>query len=227
MANGAIETVLWPGIRDIVGSDAVLSGIEVNKPGYHASRDWLRLHYPRDYSIQLAIDKLGPDDLGAAIDVTFKSAQGGDFRNIAKYSRRLYSAGVQKDPRTYALREFQGNIDLDRDVEGWSYYRGWELTGGSVSHLWHIHQSIHRKYINDAAAMRAILEIWDGEELVPSAKEIAEELATNKQFLDAVADAVLTRDGKIVNNFTDNAANTHVSLATAQGVIGERTKPQE
>ena len=60
---------------------------------------------------------------------------------------------------------------------------------------------------------------------MPSAKEIADELAVNTKFLNAVADAVAKRDGNVVNNFTDNAANTHVSIATALGVLGERTKP--
>lgn len=224
--TSAIHDVLWPGIRDIVGSDAALSGITVNKGGYHSTRNWLRANEPGDYSIQLGIDQLGPGDEGAAIDVTFKSAQGGDFRNIAKFSTLLYEAGKRGDPRAYPLREFQGNIDLDRDVEGWSFYRDHALTSSDKSHLWHIHQSIFRKYLNDAAAMRSILEIWDD---MPSANEIASAVASklksDKGFLDAVADAVLTRDGKIENSFTDNPTNTHVSLATAAGVLGERTKP--
>lgn len=224
--TSAIATVLWPGIRDIVGSDAVNAGILVDKPGYHNSRNRLIARGMRDdYSIVEWFDKLGPGDEGAALDVTFKSAQAGDYRNIAKYSKRLFDAGLRDDPRAYPLREFFGNIDLDSDVEGWSFFRKRSATSTS-SHRWHIHQSIKRKYINDADAMRSILEIWDD---MPSANEIAAAVASklkgDRGFLDAVADAVLTRDGKIANSFTDNTKNTHVSLATAQTVLGERTKP--
>src|SRR5215216_898141 len=185
MTNGAIETVLWPGAKAEVGTDLLLGGILAYKTGYHGPRNWMRQNHPDDYSIQLPADQLGPGDLGSAIDFTFKSAQASDFRNIAKYSQRLYKAGVEKDPRTYPMREFQGNIDLDRDVECWSYYRGHALTGGASSHLWHIHVSIWRKYINDPVAMRAILSIWRGESLatwrgeeedMPTAKEIADEV---------------------------------------------------
>src|SRR5215216_4922247 len=183
MTNGAIETVLWPGAKAEVGTDLLLGGILAYKTGYHGPRNWMRQNHPDDYSIQLPADQLGPGDLGSAIDFTFKSAQASDFRNIAKYSQRLYKAGVEKDPRTYPMREFQGNIDLDRDVECWSYYRGHALTGGASSHLWHIHVSIWRKYINDPVAMRAILSIWRGESLatwrgeeedMPTAQEVWE-----------------------------------------------------
>jgi hypothetical protein len=170
----AIETVLWPGIKAIVGDDAVLAGITVNKGGYHSTRNWLRANKTNDYSIQLPIDQLGPGDEGAAIDVTFKTAQRGNYTNIAKYMDRLMKAGRDKDPRAYPLREAFGQDDNDLIVEGWSYYRDRAMSS-DPSHLWHIHQSIWRKYINDAAAMRSILSIWNGkeeEEDMPTVKEI-------------------------------------------------------
>lgn len=228
MVNGAIETVLWPGVRKTVGSDLVLGGILANKTGYHNSRNRLLRDHPDDYSIQLAIDKQGPGELGSAIDLTFRSAQGGDYRNIAKYSKRLYQAGVDKDPRAYPMREFFGNTDHDTEVEGWSYYRG-RAASSDKSHLWHIHISIHRKYINDEAAMRSILEIWNGEEPMPSLSEIREVIREELQrpeYLRAAADAFLDRDGKIDNHFTGNPENTHVAIKTALSVLGERTKPE-
>ncbi len=167
MANGAISTVLWPGAKETVGADLLLGGILAYKSGYHGPRNWMKQHYPNDYSIQLDIDKQGPGDLGSAIDLTFRSAQAGNYNNIAKYSKRLYQAGVDKDPRAYPMREFQGNIDSDTTVEGWSYYRGYAITTSDKSHLWHIHISIHRKYINDEDAMRSILSIWNGDDDMP------------------------------------------------------------
>lgn len=159
----AISTVLWPGCKALAPSVSALGGITVNKGGYHSTRNWLRANEPNDYSIQLPADKLGPGDEGSALDWTFTDAQRSNFGTIAKFSRRLYEAGQRKDPRAYPLREFYGNIDSDRTVEGWSFYR--DRPGSSdSSHLWHIHFSVYRKYINDAAAMRSILSILSGEE---------------------------------------------------------------
>lgn len=62
---------------------------------------------------------------------------------------------------------------------------------------------------------------------MPSLSDIQKVIRAELQrpeYLDAVADALLDRDGKIVNNFTNNPANTHVSLKTAVSVLGERTK---
>lgn len=167
----AIADVLWPGCKAEVGDDLVFAGIYANKSGYHNTRNNHLKNRPNDYSIQLDIDRQGPGDQGAAIDMTFKSAQRGDYRNIAKYSQRLYQAGAAKDPRTYPMREFYGNTDGDTEVEGWSYYRGRPGSSDS-SHLWHIHISIHRKYINDEAAMRSILEIFTGESDLPTPEDV-------------------------------------------------------
>jgi hypothetical protein len=49
------------------------------------------------------------------------------------------------------------------------------------------------------------------------AAEVVERL---RREYPAIADAVLTRDGKIPNTVTGNAANKHVSLATAVAEIG-------
>jgi len=161
-----IHTVLWPGIKEIIGDDVVNSGITVNKGGYHSTRNWLKANRPTDYSIQLDIDNEGPGDEGAALDTTFKTAQHGDYRTISKYMTRLIDAGKNHDPRTYPLREAFGNSDLDVLVEGWSYYRD-RAMGSDGSHAWHIHQSIHRKYVNDPVAMESILSIWRGDPLPP------------------------------------------------------------
>jgi hypothetical protein len=60
------------------------------------------------------------------------------------------------------MREFYGNTDSDREVEGWDYARG-RSASSDDSHLWHIHISVHRKYVADKKAMRAILSILKGE----------------------------------------------------------------
>lgn len=192
----AIDDVLVPGCRALAPAVFRNGGTTVYKTGYHGPRDWMRRNHPGDYSIQHAKDQRGPGDKGSAFDWTFDDARlRSDFRTIAKFSNRLYQAGKNKDPRAYPLREFYGNIDLDRTVEGWSFYR--DRPGSSdSSHQWHIHFSIWRQYINDAAAMRSILDILRGEDDdMPSLEEIADKLARDDEFLNGVAEALLNRDG--------------------------------
>lgn len=158
MSNGAIETILWPGLHALE-PHTQLGGILARKPGYHNSRD----HLPNtDYSVREFLeDRYGPVNLGSAIDWTFPDAQAGNYATINKYSNRLMNAGKLFDPRTAVMREFFGNTDTDHTVEGWDFSKR-VPTSSDSSHLWHIHISIHRKYINDGAAMKAILDILAG-----------------------------------------------------------------
>jgi peptidoglycan hydrolase-like protein with peptidoglycan-binding domain len=157
----AIEDVLWPGMKALEPKSQ-LGGILARKPGYHNSRD----HLPSDdYSVaQFAVDREGPASEGSAIDWTFPSAQAGNYADISKYSKRLYAARNEGDERTKYIREFFGQIDSDSSVEGWDFSKN-RASSSDSSHLWHIHISIHRKYINDAYAMKAILSILKGESL--------------------------------------------------------------
>jgi hypothetical protein len=136
-------------------------GIYANKPGYHNTRD---ANLPTNYSVILAPDKLGPGDKAAAYDWTFPEAQSNDFRRIAKYSGRLYVAGRDHDPRIATWREFFGQLDADFDVEGWDFYRGRPSTSDS-SHLWHIHLSELRAYVEDMDSKRALLSVLRGQSL--------------------------------------------------------------
>ena len=154
----AIESVLWPAMKRLE-PESKLSGILVRKPGYHNSRDALPSD---DYSVaQFAVDRQGPASEGSAIDWTFPDAQAGDYRTIAKYSKRLMAAGINNDPRTVFMREFFGNTDSDNEVEGWDFTKHRSSTSNK-SHLWHIHISVHRKYINVPSAMLAIVAILEG-----------------------------------------------------------------
>lgn len=157
-----IATVLWPGMKALEPKSQ-LGGILARKRGYHNSRD----HLPSDdYSVgQFEVDRQGPDNESGAIDWTFPDAQAGNYATISKYSKRLYAArNDADDSRTKYIREFFGQIDSDSTVEGWDYTKNRASTSDS-SHLWHIHISIHRKYVNDPLAMRAILSILRGESL--------------------------------------------------------------
>jgi hypothetical protein len=215
----AIDEVLVPGCRALAPVVFRNGGTTVYKSGYHGPRDWMRRNYPNDYSIQHAKDQKGPGDKGSAFDWTFDDARlRSDFSTIAKFSRRLYVAGQTKDPRAYPLREFQGNIDSDRTVEGWSFYRERAITTSDTSHLWHIHFSVWRQYINDAAAMRSVLSILRGEDDdMPSLEEIADKLARDTEFLNGVAQAILDRDG--VPNLLNDPDNPNVRVDNALAEI--------
>lgn len=137
-----------------------LGGIYADKPGYHN----YRLNLPRtDYSVQLDDDKLGPGDMAAAIDLTFPDAQSGRYATIIKYADRLLRSGLDpNDPRGNYLREFYGQADSDTGVEGWDFQYLVPVTSDS-SHLWHLHLSFLRRWLNDPAAFAAVLSILRGE----------------------------------------------------------------
>jgi hypothetical protein len=157
-----IATVLWPGMKALEPT-SLLGGIYANKRGYHNKRENLP---STDYSVaQFEVDRQGPNDEAAAIDWTFPNAQGGNYTTISKYSKRLLAArNDADDSRTKYIREYFGQIDSDSTVEGWDFSKNRASTSDK-SHLWHIHISIHRKYVNDPTAMKAILSILEGETL--------------------------------------------------------------
>ena len=161
MAN-ILETIVWPEFKKIEPS-ARLGGILARKPGYHNSRD----HLPNtDYSVaQFSIDRQGPADEGSAIDITFPDAQAGNYATIKKYSNRLYAVRNEDEQyRTKYIREFFGQIDSDSGVEGWDFTKNRAASADS-SHLWHIHLSVHRGYIESTLAAKAILSILKGQSL--------------------------------------------------------------
>jgi hypothetical protein len=150
--------------------DARNSGIAALKSGYHNSRE-NHLHptstnggHAGDYSIQLAVDRLGAADCAAAVDISFDTARlHGDFRIIAKYSTRLMNAFKARDPRLFykgkaVVREFFGNTDLDRTVEGWSLLHN-RAVSSDPSHQWHIHISFHRAYVENFDAVKGVLDV--------------------------------------------------------------------
>ena len=104
--------------------------------------------------------------------------------------------------------------NVERADEGIRRYFQCEIegTGASKRHTNHVH-----------------ITFWEQGFYMPSLsdirKVIREELQ-REEYLNAVADKNATRDGNVRNSFTDNpSGNTHVSIATALGVLGDRTKP--
>ena len=176
------------GVPEAHRDDIVLSGIYANKSGYHNTRANHLRNRPNDYSIQAALDKLGPSDKAAAIDITFRSAQRSDFRIIRIYTQRMINAMRDRDERLWyagkpILREVFGNADLDREVEGWSLYRGRAATSDD-SHLWHMHLSWHRWAVENWTAALQILSILLGKPIVQP--EPGEDMPTAEEIVKAL-----------------------------------------
>lgn len=151
---------LWQQLQ-AMEPDTELGGIYANKPGYHNARNNLPYY---DYSVcDNPPDWGGPGDKAAAIDWTFPEAQSGDYRRIARYTKRLFaSAQDPDDPRLDGWREFYGQADDDTYVEGWDIRYGEAATSDS-SHLWHIHISENRDRTTSRANKEALLSVLRGE----------------------------------------------------------------
>lgn len=148
------------------GSQDVDSGIYANKAGYHNTRKNLLANpnWRNDYSIRLPADKEGPADKAAAFDWTFRTAQGGNYSRIIFYSDRVEAAFNRRDPRLYGFREVLCQADTDLQAEGFDFV-SWTTRTPDDSHLWHMHFSKLRKYINDRRSYDAMLSILSGQSL--------------------------------------------------------------
>lgn len=204
------------------------AGIYAAKGGYHNTRaHHLAGTYggsKTDYSIVPAADKLGSSTLAAATDISFEDARlRSDFHTIAKYSARLYRAFSTRDKRLFyqgqaVVREFFGNIDLDRTVEGWSLYRGYALSS-DPTHQWHIHISFHRKFVENWDAVRGVLDV-----LLARTQEDDPMADLTSAQLNAIAKAVLTYPG-IANRNDPSGPST--GNATLGGLVGNMEATQD
>jgi len=188
----------------------LLGGIYANKPGYHNARENLP---STDYSVKLKADQYGPKEKAAAIDLTFPSAQAGNFSIIRKYSTRLLNSGKDlNDSRGNYLREFYGNADGISHVDGWDYQYVGPATSDS-SHLWHIHLSFLRTNLNRRTAFDAVLSILRGETFAAYKARMAAAATPVPPpiVLPPVEGKVLIQEvGKAAVYLTDNVTYWHV-----------------
>jgi hypothetical protein len=158
------EWWLWLQLRGLEPSSR-LGGIYADKSGYHNTGNANEQGWPGNYSVRDAPDRRGPwwRTKASALDWTFPDAQRGDYRTISRYTSRLAaSARNASDPRLDGvLREFFGQSDTDRQVEGWDE-RYEEAASSDSSHLWHIHFSFIRDRCGDFWAMWALLTVLMG-----------------------------------------------------------------
>lgn len=181
---------------------AKLGGIYAGKPGYHSSRQENQSKWPGNYSIRLALDKQGPSDKAAAIDLTLSDAE------MRRRTRYLADAAKRNDPRLAAVREFYGTLD-SRTVYGRikdSRTGPWRASAADRSHLWHIHISIFRAYTNNWGELAPIVSVLSGQTLKQWQKEegnmpkrVADELLNRR--LDKVDPDSGTSPSMTIANF--------------------------
>lgn len=163
---GKITDPLWslwivvkskiPGVR--------LGGIYADNTGYHNTRNRLLHIFPSSYSIRLTKDKQGPSDKAAGLDLTMSDAE---MRKRTGYLRR--SALHPDDDRLFGMREFIGTLDSAKVYcriagnEGIGQGHGYTDWTRDKSHLWHIHISILRAYLNNVLVMEGIASVLSGE----------------------------------------------------------------
>lgn len=158
---------LWQEFSE-VEPDAVFAGTFAAKSGYHNTR-YNHVHginggKPTDYSITDRVyDRRGSDQLTGALDITFRTAQRGVYDTIKKYSRRLDDAMRRDDSLLLhdgicVLREYFGNLNGDRVVDGYSLFRERRVSS-DPSHLWHIHQSFTRQFVEDWDKLEGVLYV--------------------------------------------------------------------
>lgn len=138
-----------------------LGGICAFKCSYHAPREYVVRNCGNHYSIRLSLDLQGPSDKAAAIDYTMSDSE------MRKRTGFLVTAADRQDPRLYAVRDFYGTLD-GRRVTGRikdSRTGSWRSSSSDSSHLWHIHISILRKYVNTWEELAPILSVLAGESL--------------------------------------------------------------
>jgi hypothetical protein len=154
---------LWLGADKAIKS-ARFGGIYANKSGYHNTRNAHLSEAGRErgwddnYSVQLPLDKQGPGDKAAALDLTLSDA------DMKTYTKRLKQAMESGDPRMGSVKEFYGTLDGDvvyglgkRSRSGATY-----KTSADSSHLWHIHLSFFRADVTDRGRVLDVLEVLTG-----------------------------------------------------------------
>jgi hypothetical protein len=133
-------------------------GDENHLRGAHRSQEWLRnSRYctNRSYTVQSGLTTTQARQIGG-FDFTPGSAE-----QMIAQCRRLYAA--VRSGRLEEVREFYGNVDGDKVVDGWDNVEN-EPASSDSSHLWHWHLTIDRRRLTDRALMQRILAIALGEE---------------------------------------------------------------
>jgi hypothetical protein len=173
-------------------------GDNVHLNGAHRSQEWIersRFCTSRTYTVQSGLTVQQQRHI-AGFDFT----PGSDKAMIAQCKRLMAAlrAGTLEE-----VREFYGNVDGDRIVDGWDNLRNRAASSDS-SHLWHWHLSIDRRKLTDRKLMERILAVALGDQLpeeddmplTPAEKKEIAELSAKATLRAIVAHRAPRADGK-------------------------------
>lgn len=208
---------------DVFEPTVVLGGVYASKPGYHNYRNALPGY---DYSVgQVSTDRADSGQYAAAIDLTMSDAA------MKKYSARLHNACANRDPRLFIggqaiLREYIGTLD-GHTVSCYVVLggRALGLAGDSgpdydrdETHLWHIHLSVIRKFVDSYEAWKRLLSILKGE----TAAQYFAPPPPSKEIMSMELNTVLGGETGLA---TRNVGDTLRDLQNLRGyLIGETYK---
>lgn len=130
--------------------------------GYHIGRAF---QSKTNYSVIRADDKGGPNNAAAAVDMNLGQA---DMVQLHVFLRGLFNA---KDPRMKYINAWNG-WDGHDGAGRYDVVRH-EVDAATSDHKWHMHLEVRRRYVEDMAAMRAILSMLKRESLADYQKSIA------------------------------------------------------
>lgn len=156
------------GWEDIYAS-AVCSGIapdqaHESRGGYHVGR---RFQSARNYSVIRVDDRagMGPNDASAAVDMSMNA------RDMKLCTTRLKAVWANKnDPRRKYINAFNGWLGSGPATR-YDIIAGTKSTATS-DHKWHVHLEIRRRWVNNGAAIVAILSALRGETVAAYLKRI-------------------------------------------------------
>lgn len=169
-----MATVATPQVRGLAAAwdklfkSAKLSGIvpdrsHLARGGYHCSRE--DQPSTKNYSVVRPDDKGGPSNAAAAIDMTMNAA---DMKSCTLRLAAAYDN--TKDPRRKYINAFNGCTNGKTATRYDVYAR--KKSSASKDHVWHVHLSIRRKYVQSPTAMKAILSLLKGESLSSYLKSV-------------------------------------------------------
>lgn len=126
--------------------------LETEQP-YSYHRSWEDSKHDDGYSVHYYGDKHelhGLTEYACALDVTLR-----DHSDMIKYTARLHHLAVSRGPLkwAYGLREFAGTVD-GVNTFGWDTTRNARTYGWDATHLFHIHLSFNRRFVNDDRILR-------------------------------------------------------------------------
>ena len=134
-------------------------GDNAHLKGSHRSQEWIlksRYCTSRTYTVQSGLTSAQARHV-AGFDFT----PGSDSQMIAQ-CKRIYAA--MRAGQLDEVREFYGNVNGDRVVDGWDNVRDRTASSDS-SHLWHWHLGIDRRHCANRSLMERIVAVALGDPL--------------------------------------------------------------